>query len=212
MTGGYEISRSFSEGWEALKGNFPVMLVATLIVAAIMALLNVLIPFIGSMLISGPMTAGLLMLALDAVRKRELNIMRVFDGFKTKLVPLVLVGILTSIFTTIGFIFIILPGILVGGWYLFSYFYVFEKDMDFWPAMEKSREIGFSNHVQAFFFVAVLMLVNLAGLIALGVGLLVTVPLSVCAVASAYEQLEAGAGAKAQGGQGGQGVWPAPKP
>ncbi|MBI4827715.1 MAG: hypothetical protein HY804_02705 [Nitrospinae bacterium] len=208
MSGGYEISKSLSEGWEALKGNFPIMLVATLIVAAIMALLNVLIPFIGSMLISGPLTAGLLMLALDAVRKRELNVMRVFDGFKTKLVPLVLVGILTSIFTTIGFIFIILPGILVAGWYLFSYFYVFEKDMDFWPAMEKSRETGFSNHVQAFGFVAVLALVNLAGLIALGVGLLVTIPLSACAVASAYEQLEAGAKAKA----GQEGAWPSPKP
>jgi uncharacterized membrane protein len=61
--------------------------------------------------------------------------------------------------------------------------------MDFWQAMEASRKIGMDNLLQVALMAVALAVLNLAGLLLLGVGVLATVPLSLCAVAKAYEDL-----------------------
>lgn len=80
-------------------------------------------------------------------------------------------------------------GILVYSWYMFSYLFVVERGYGFWEAMEASREIGFQNHFKVFLFIVVLWLVNVAGALFFGVGLLISFPYSMCAVAAGYTSL-----------------------
>jgi uncharacterized membrane protein len=189
MEKSFDISRYIKEGWELLSSNFANLIVATLVFLGIHFAVGSLVPVFGGMIVSGPLMGGLFYVILDARRGKEFTVTRMFDGFTKKLVPLVLVGALTSVLITIGFFMLILPGFLISGWYLFPYLFVIDKDMDFWPAMEASREIGFENHVSVFLFVVVLVIINLAGAMAVGIGLIISVPLSMCSVAIAYEHL-----------------------
>jgi len=186
MTKSLDIQRYLKEGWELFSPNAVNLIVVTLIFGVVHFAAN-LVPFAG-FLVTGPMTGGMFLVIMDIMEGRPFNAMRVFDGFKN-LVPLVLVGILTSIFTMIGFVLLIIPGFIVMGLYLFPYLFVVDEEMDFWQAMEASRKIGMDNLVQVALMAVVLAVLNLAGLLALGVGVLVTIPLSLCAVAKAYEDL-----------------------
>ncbi len=192
----FDIPRYIKEGWELFMANFANLIVATLIFIAVHFAVGAIVPFFGGLIVSGPLMGGMFYVILDVERGEKFQITRMFDGFTKKLVPLVLVGILTSIFITVGFIFFILPGFLVAGWYLFPYLYVVDKDMDFWPAMEASREIGFANHLNAFLFIIVLVVINIVGALAVGIGLLISVPLSMCATAKAYSHLTGEAAAE----------------
>lgn len=98
---------------------------------------------------------------------------------------------LGGFFATLG-VFAIpaaIAGILVYGWYMFSYLFVVERGYGFWDAMEASRRIGFQGHFKVFLLIVVLWLINAAGALFFGVGLLVTIPYSMCAVAAGYSLL-----------------------
>jgi uncharacterized membrane protein len=186
MTKPFDFQRYIKEGWAMFTANAVNLIIAALIFVVVHFAAN-FIPF-APFLVTGPMMGGMFLVVMDTMEGKPFNAMRVFDGFK-KLVPLVLVGILTSVFTMMGFVLLILPGFLVMGWYLFPYLFVVDEDMDFWEAMEASRLIGFANHVQAALMALILGALNLIGALMFGIGLLVTIPLTVCAIAKAYEDL-----------------------
>lgn len=187
MDNAFDIQRYLKEGWDLFIGNAASLVVASIIFLIVLFVAN-FIP-LASLLVSGPMAGGMYYVILDARAGRPFAPMRIFDGFRLKLVPLVLVGILTSVFTLAGALLLILPGLLVMGWYLFSYLFVVEDDRDFWPAMEASREIGFKNHVNVFVMALLIVAMNFLGVLLIGVGLLVSLPLSMCVVLAAYEGL-----------------------
>jgi len=182
----FDLQRYLKEGWALFTANAANLVVATLILLAVQFAASY-IPLAG-LLVSGPMMGGMFYVIFDLMEGKGFAPARMFDGFK-KFVPLVLVGILTGIFTGLGFLLLILPGFLVAGWYIFSYLLVVDEDLDFWPAMEKSRAIGFENHLNVFLLVLVLMVVNLIGVLAIGVGLLVSIPLTFCITVKAYEDI-----------------------
>jgi hypothetical protein len=63
------------------------------------------------------------------------------------------------------------------------------KKMQFWPAMEASRKVVAQRWFSWILLSIVLALINLAGLLVCGVGLLLTSPLTACVVAAAYEHI-----------------------
>lgn len=187
MTKSLDIQRYLKEGWELFSPNAVNLVVVTLILVVVQLAAH-FIPFAG-FLVTGPMMGGMYLVIMDIMEGTPFNAMRIFDGFTKHLVPLVLVGILTSVFTMAGFILLIIPGFIVMGLYLFPYLFVVDEGMDFWQAMEASRKIGMGNLVQVALMAVVLAILNLAGLLMLGIGVLVTIPLSLCVVAKAYEDL-----------------------
>jgi hypothetical protein len=82
-----------------------------------------------------------------------------------------------------------LPAIFVSVIYQFAPFIVvFYKD-EFWPALERSRKLIQPRFFQFFVFGIVLGLINLLGAICLGIGLLITVPVTSCAVYAAFHDI-----------------------
>ncbi len=183
MNKGLDIRAHLESGWALFSRNIQDMIVAGLVFLVIYAAAS--FTWFGVLLIAGPMTGGLFLFILDARGGADLNVMRLVDGFKL-FVPLVLVGIAVSIFQFVGFLFFIIPSVIVSGWYLFSYLLVVEKNLEFWPAMEASRKYGFEHQLDVFLLALAIMVVNLAGLIPFGLGLLVTLPYSACVITEAY--------------------------
>jgi uncharacterized membrane protein len=72
---------------------------------------------------------------------------------------------------------------------MFAPWLIVDKNIDFWPAMEVSRQKVNKNLFGLFGFFAVLSIINLLGCIPLLLGLFVTIPLSVYAMSAAYEDL-----------------------
>jgi zinc-ribbon domain len=111
-----------------------------------------------------------------------------FLGFRF-FVPLLLTGLVGGVLTGIGFMLLIIPGIYLMVSYVFAASLVVDRRLDFWPALELSRKTVQPMWFSMFGFFLLLVLVNLAGVVALVIGLLVTVPVTMCAVTAAYADI-----------------------
>jgi hypothetical protein len=73
--------------------------------------------------------------------------------------------------------------------YVFAIPLVVGRRLSFWSAMEASRKIVSKQWFSIFGFMLVLGLMNFAGALVFFIGLLVTVPLTSCAIAAAFEHI-----------------------
>ncbi len=111
-----------------------------------------------------------------------------FLGFRFFL-PLLLTALVGGLITGIGFILLIIPGVYFLLAYIFAAPLVVDRRLDFWEALELSRRTVNPIWFNMFGFLLLLLLLNLGGAVALGVGLLVTVPVTMGAITAAYADL-----------------------
>jgi uncharacterized membrane protein len=171
--------RWISMGWAIFKEDIGNFILITLIAGALASVAN--------FVVAGPLLAGMFI----AVKRRMLHgrtdLMDLFAGFNL-FIDAFLVGIITAIFTVVGLALCIFPALIVAAFYLFAYLFLVDRKLGFWEAMESSRRLVVQDLLGYILFVFLLLLFNLLGLILLGVGLLVTIPVSVAAIAVAYKE------------------------
>ena len=97
--------------------------------------------------------------------------------------------ILVAIVVGLGMLLLIVPGVILGLMFLFTTYIVIDRERGPIDTMKDSNAITRGYKWQLLGFVLVLALVNLAGAMALGVGLLVTVPVTLLAFAYVYRIL-----------------------
>ena len=73
--------------------------------------------------------------------------------------------------------------------YQFVYLLILDRRMDFWDALEGSRKVVSREWFGILLFALVLLLINLAGVAMCGIGIIVTFPLTVCALVEAYADI-----------------------
>jgi serine/threonine protein kinase/Tfp pilus assembly protein PilF len=141
------------------------------------------------LLLSGPLMGGLYLYFLKKIRREEAGVETAFTGFRQPFPHLVIGNFLAGLLTGLGFLCLILPGIyLLVAWILVIPLIV-DQRLEFWPAMQLSRKI-ISKHWWKFLgFLIVLALINLAGIVACGVGLFITFPITFAALTYAYEDI-----------------------
>jgi uncharacterized membrane protein len=98
-------------------------------------------------------------------------------------------SLLVAIVVGIGMLLLIVPGIILGLMFLFTTYIVVDRERGPIEAMKDSKAITQGYKWQLLGFGILLALINLAGLMALAVGLLVTIPITLLAVAHAYRVL-----------------------
>ncbi len=98
-------------------------------------------------------------------------------------------SILVGIITFIGFILLIVPGVILALMYAFTKFLVIERDLHPITAMKESARITKGSRLTLLLLALAIIGLNALGLIALFVGLLVTLPVSMLAWAHAYRTL-----------------------
>ncbi len=185
-----KIGKYITRGWEMFNHNIGRFIGFLFLVFLLNAGLG-FIPRIGeiaSLVLMAPLNAGFVLFTLKIAQGQNTTFSDFFRGFKY-FKPVLLANLLITIFTVIGITFLVIPGIYLAVAYTFTIPLLVEKKIKFWEAMEASRKIITKKWFSMFFFILILGLLNLGGLLLMGFGLLLTVPLSGCAVIAAYEDI-----------------------
>jgi uncharacterized membrane protein len=101
-----------------------------------------------------------------------------------------LASLLYGLIVLVGLIALILPGIYLAVRLQFYKFLVVEhEDMGVVDSLKQSLNMSRGHFWKLFAFVVIVIIINIAGALAFGVGLLVTVPVSVLASTLVYKKL-----------------------
>jgi uncharacterized membrane protein len=169
-----------SEAWQIVQSDLGNFVLGALIVAAISS--------VGSFIVRGPMQSGFEYATIRKLHTGRFDLNDVFKGFNFFL-PTLIASILIGIFSFLGFMLCIVPGIVVMAMYNFSYLFIVDKKFDFWPAMQASHDIVKRDYLGHSLFILALALINVVGFLLCFVGLLITIPITTVAVVLAYRDL-----------------------
>lgn len=180
------------DGWTIFKQYPGGFIGFTVLCFAAQVFLNYLSPIGGiiSFVIYFPLIAGYFVVSAKLLQQQPPRFNDFFAGFQGKyFLPLILAGLVSTILMLLGTLCLILPGIYLAVCYLFIYLFILDERLDFWVAMEMSRRSVQRRWWGFFAFVLLILLINLGGALLLGVGLLVTMPFSYCAITAAYGRI-----------------------
>jgi uncharacterized membrane protein len=130
---------------------------------------------------------GLIKIALDFVDGKKAKFTELF--YYKPIVNYFVASLIQGLISLVGFILLIIPGIIFSTRLQYVSYLIVDKKLKPVDAVKKSWSITHGNTWNLFFFGILLGLINLLGLICLVVGLFVTVPLSMLAVAFVYRKL-----------------------
>jgi uncharacterized membrane protein len=99
------------------------------------------------------------------------------------------VSILYGLMVTVGLLLLIVPGVYLAVRYAFAGFLVADRRTEVLDSFHESSELTRGVRGRLFLLMLVLFLLNLAGALLFGVGLLFTVPLSAFAMTLVYRRL-----------------------
>jgi hypothetical protein len=211
-----DIGGCITRSWDLVKQNFWPVVGTSLLILVISAVINQIIglasgpTFRGIMLqrrvtpggisiilatsvLGSPMyallMAGLFKYYLKLIRAEGPTIGDAFAGFGPAAGQLIMLGLVSGLLTTIGYLLCVIPGIYLSVSWMFSIPLVIDRNMSFWDAMELSRKVVSKHWFILFALVLVLGLLAMSGIIACCVGVFVTMPIASVAVMYAYEDI-----------------------
>ena len=179
---GYEVRAGHwvSEGWALVTadlGNY-------VLLALVFIVLSSAVPVI----LQGPMIAGLHIFTMKKLMGRQCEFADLFKGFNY-FVPTLVASIVIGLFVFCGTLLCIIPGLVVAAMYKFTYLFIVDKRMDFWPAMQASHAIVKRDYVGFTLFLLLLALVDILGLLCCVVGIFVSIPVTFAAITVAYKEI-----------------------
>ena len=167
-------------GWEMVKadmGNY-------VLIALVFVALNGLVPVI----LQGPLMAGFHIYCMKRLLGRPAEFADLFKGFNF-FIPALVAMLVITLFTFAGSLLCVIPGLVVAAMYKFTYLFIVDKRMDFWPAMQASHNVVRNDYFGFTMFLLLMALVNILGALCCIVGILVTIPISMAAITVAYQEL-----------------------
>jgi len=175
-----QTGRWISAGWDLIKGDW----VPFVLMALVFLVVTGCIPLV----LNGPLMAGLHVACirkLMSVRAEVGDLFKAFNRFGATLLAFLVI----SVFTFLASLLCLIPGLIVATMYQFTYLFIVDKKMDFWPAMQASHELVKKDYFGFTLFLLALILINIGGALLCFVGLLITLPLSYAAITVAYRDL-----------------------
>ena len=191
------------KSWETFKSNAALMIAVLLCyvfvyfsVAFIASQIAALIPFffiailinLAVLLFNSLLTIGILKIAFELSYNRNAEILDIFKNGKL-LLPYFVANIIYGFIFAIGIILLIVPGIIWAVQFCFYPLLIIDKNLNPIEALKASSRLTHGYKWQLFNFFLVLIMINIAGFILLGIGLLVTVPVSLFAYIYLYREL-----------------------
>lgn len=178
------------EGFAIFKPQAPIFIGYTFLMFLISSGLS-LIPLLGALaniLLIGVLYAGMFMVIFKLMDGQPVLFGNFFDGFQDP-GKYMLFSILNLLLVTIGLVLLILPGLYLAIAWSLTIPILLHQKISVWNAMEASRLAVTAKLFEFVVLILVLMGVNLLGALCLGIGLLVSVPVSYCTIAVAYRKL-----------------------
>lgn len=175
---------TFGQAWEIMKKYFIDALLIVLILFLIQLPLDSFdeeyfhSPMLGMvyyLLLYGPVKYGVALAFLQIVRGNKFRIETVLSVFRGNFLNIFLAAILTDIIIGIGLVLLIVPGIIFAVRLAFVPYLTTDKNMDAVSAIKESWEMT-RHHSWTIFVMGLLSIpVFIAGIIVLGVGVVVSV-------------------------------------
>ncbi len=169
-----------SQGWQLVKGDIGLFMLISLVYAVVANA----VPLV----LHGALMAGFYIACMKKVYTGRTEIGHLFKGFNF-FVPALVASLIIGLFTFLGVLACIIGALVVAAMYQFTYFFIFDKKMDFWPAMQASHAIVKQDYVGFTLFIFVLGLLHIVGLLCCIVGIFVTIPIQFVATTIAYKEL-----------------------
>ncbi|SRR5579883_137036 len=170
--------RWIGEGWQIVKADLGTYVAITLVFFLLSS-----VPFI-----QGALIAGFHIYTMKKLTRRRAEFADLFQGFNFFL-PTLIASILIALFVFAGTLCFLIPGLVIAAMYKFTYLFIIDKRMDFWPAMKASHAVVRNDYFGFTMFLILAFLVNVMGFLCLIVGLLVTVPVTFAAITAAYREV-----------------------
>lgn len=191
----FSIGEALGYGWKKLQENIGPLVTAALAILAV----NVIFWLLGRGALAGLMSLigwfvsvlislGLIRIALKIVDGEPVETADLFSRVDLAL-PYILASVIVGVMVAIGFVFLIVPGIYLAITFGFFGYNIVDKNHGIMESIEQSAAITRAQKWDLFGFGVALFFFNLAGALALGIGLLITVPVSMLALAYVYRKI-----------------------
>ncbi len=185
-----DFGRWIVAGWNLIKDDLLGYLVATFILLVVgVGSLRIWVPI--GIVILGPLQAGFFLMAANHIRNGRPIIGDLFAVFTTPRIfwQVLLASLFIGLMVSFGFVLFVIPGIFGLGIWMFTFLFITDRGLDFWDAMEASRTVARKDYLEFALFALVLLVLNMCGVLAIGVGVLLTLPISFAAITCAYREL-----------------------
>ena len=189
-----ENTQIMSEARASLNGKWPIA-IGTFLILLLISMGAALIPLAGQIigiLIAGPLAVGGAYFALNIVRDQVAQTDDLFFSFNNNLSNSILAYLLVVAFALIGFILLIIPGIIVALALSQTWFILAENpSMDSYDAIMRSRKMMDGFKFKLFKIQLRLLGLGLLCLLTLGIGFLWLLPYQYVVYAKFYEEVKA---------------------
>jgi len=175
-----QAGRWIGEGWDLVKADLGNFVLLTLVFMVLTSAVPVIL--------QGPLIAGFEIFTMKKLFGRRAEFADLFTGFNF-FVPTLVASLVIALFVTFGTLLCIIPGLVLAAMYNFTYLFIVDKRMDFWPAMQASHEVVKRDYFGFTMFLVLMILIQLLGLLCCVVGLLATMPIMFTATTIAYKEI-----------------------
>ena len=189
-----ENTQIMSEARASLNGKWPIA-IGTFLILLLISMGAALIPLAGQIigiLIAGPLAVGGAYFALNIVRDQVAQTDDLFFSFNNNLSNSILAYLLVVAFALIGFVLLIIPGVIVALALSQTWFILAENpSMDSYDAIMRSRKMMDGFKFKLFKIQLRLLGLGLLCLLTLGIGFLWLIPYQYVVYAKFYEEVKA---------------------
>jgi uncharacterized membrane protein len=168
------------QGWQMVKADIGTFILLTIV----FAVLNGMVP----MILQGPLFAGFHIFCMKKLLNRRTDFADFFKGFNF-FVPTLVASLAIGLLVFCGTLFCIIPGLVVAAMFEFTYLFIVDKRMDFWPAMQASHAVIKNDYFGFTMFLLLMALVDILGVVCCLVGVLVAFPVTLAAITVAYKDI-----------------------
>lgn len=190
----FEIKSALEFGWNKTKEHFTYFVGLLVILFAATVTLNALasIPIIGVLIvIAGQTILNMGILKISLVLGRGMSRPSYKELFTTIKPFWVFLGasLLMGLLVAIGMVLLVVPGIIAAITLQFATYLVIDKNLGVVEALKESARITQGNRWKLLGVMIVLALVNVIGGLLFGIGLLLTIPMTLMAMVFIYDAL-----------------------
>jgi hypothetical protein len=126
-------------------------------------------------------------LFLKAMREEEIDIKDLFRGFSGQYINIILSNLITFALVALGFVMLIIPGIIVACRLAFVPYIVMDQNLDPMQAVEKSWQMTRGHGWEIFFMAIISFFLFIGGIICLIAGVFISIMWMHAAFASLYQ-------------------------
>jgi uncharacterized membrane protein len=192
------VGSSYTSAWQKLWKQFPVLLGITviyLLISSAAALLQLAVPVLNSVfspvysiLLVNPLGFGVAFAYLRAARDEPVKVEDMFAGFNNY-GNVVVAGLLVNIIVVVGFMFLIVPGIILTCKLAFTPFLVMDRKLTAIDAIKESWRLTGGHSGTVFLIMLLAIPITFVGCLCLGIGIIPAFMWIALAIASLYHSV-----------------------